>query len=168
MSRLLLTLFMVLCLSLSCSTARKTPTIGYEQRFSMYGIKSIRHKGNVNIIYATRNDSTFVVISESDNTDIPRQEPIKRGGYYPLELEVVFPLESFHGVKVLPNAGIKGIILSDGTFLRPRRKYHNRIYFAKNLNGIYLRQYTLDETMPTNRSRSASDPSGSHASQCQP
>ena len=138
MSRLLFAILAALCLSVLYPTTQRAQHVDSEQTPSLYRIRRIRQKESYNIIYASRNDSTFVILSDSDNSDISNLEKIKSGGYYNLELVVVFPLESFHGINILPNPGIKRMSLRDNSTMRPRKKYHNKIYNAANLNGLYL------------------------------
>lgn len=138
MSRIFFAFLVALCLSVSYPTTQRAPHVDSKQTPSLYRIRRIRQKESYNIIYASRNDSTFVILSDSDNIDGSNLEKIKRGGCYNLELRVVFPLESFHGIEILPNLGIKRMYLTEHSTMRPRKKYHNKIYFAANLNGLYL------------------------------
>ena len=128
-------------LFVACSATRgsKNSLINREVT-SLYKIKKIKNEKSFYTIYAVRNDSTFKIISHTDNTTVFDCEKIKVGNSYILDLKTVFPLDSLFGKAVAPNLGIRGYNVGNGKTVMLEEKSHNKIYTALNLNGLCVKK----------------------------
>jgi len=123
----------LIIICLSCSTIKT------ETHSNLYRIKKIEHYQNYYVVYAVRNDSIFKIVSNIDelkeNID---QNKIYVGEKYSLNLQLIFPLDSLFGVKVMPNLGIQGIGVKGGVVTIDKRT-HYKLYKANNLSGLVIR-----------------------------
>jgi hypothetical protein len=103
-------------------------------------IKKIKNEKSFYTIYAVRNDSTFKIISNANNTTVFDCEKIKTGNYYVLDLKTIFPPDSLFGKAVVPNLGMRGYSVNNGKMVLLEEKSHNKIYTALNLNGLYIKK----------------------------
>ena len=155
---------MIVGLSIACSATRGSQnTPNSRKTTSMYRIKKIVDEETFFIIYAVRNDSTFKIISDAvgplsrlcidkndstfkivsvaveDSTTDFDGEKIRVGKSYTLDLKKTFP-----GAMDPPNPGIRGIGIGigNGKFatIDVEKKSHYALYFARNLNGLYLKK----------------------------
>lgn len=136
-------LIAIMALLIGCSTVwneRCSPE-GSDSAL-MYKIKRIRTRKTYYIIYASRNDSTFKIVS--DKTPAYNREQIKVGKYYHLELVSYFPVDTLLGIPIAPNLGVRGIGTESGKIIRPDKKTHNKIYNALNLEGLYIMDKIFD------------------------
>lgn len=104
-----------------------------------YKVKRIRRIDNNYLIYATRNDSTFLILSPASELKRSNShEELQVGNKYHFELEVLFPLDSIGGIAIAPNLGIVyPLSLREG--IKLRKKTHYTIYHSNNLDGIRIR-----------------------------
>ena len=110
-----------------------------KEKSALYRIKRIMNAGESDyIIYAERNDSTFKIVSAVDSTKASGSEQIRTGHYYSLDLKVTFPLDSLFGKAIAPNLGVIRIINKENVVIEIEKKSHNKIYFALNLNGLFI------------------------------
>lgn len=87
------------------------------------------------VIYATRNDSSFVIISYA-RENFKRGREIKKRKWYAFNLETLYPYEGEYlvfGMQVAPSSPY---MMSYG--LEPQEKFHNKIYVSTNTNGKYM------------------------------
>jgi len=70
---------------------------------SLYRIKKIRYINDWNIIYATKGDSIFKIVSKKSSANVSQYTQVVKGGYYKLTLysRKNSPPE-FDGVKISP------------------------------------------------------------------
>lgn len=107
---------------------------------SRYYVKRIKAKGSYFIIYATRNDSTYKIISEVADSTIVGCEVIKERRFYNLDLRILFPLDSLFGKPFAPNLGIRGIRMANGDLIEIEEESHNTLYLALNLRGLCIKR----------------------------
>jgi len=105
----------------------------------LYRITKIKKEKSIYIIYAQKNDSIFKIFSENSEKDIFGCEKIKKGEYYDLNLNIIYPVEYY------PLLGIKGstnfldvIFTFNGVSIPLEEKSHYKLYEAKNLKGLCL------------------------------
>lgn len=104
-----------------------------------YRIIRIQKKESYYLIYASRNDSTFKIISPiKDNSKVRSNNKLKVFRSYNFDLIPVFPADTLLGIAVAPNLGIKGLQISPTEIVTIEAKAHNAIYTSDDLNGIYL------------------------------
>ena len=116
-------------LLVACSTIRDNQSSLNDREIALlYKIKKIKTK--------VRNDSTFKIISNVNDTAVFDCEKIKVGKSYILELKVIFPTDSLFGKPVAPNLGIRGYGINNGGVIMLETKSHNKIYAALNLSGL--------------------------------
>ena len=87
------------------------------------------------LIYATRNDSNFVMISFV-REKFKRGTEIKKRKRYVFDLKTVYPYEGeflMFGMQVSPSSPY---MMTYG--LKPQKKFHNKIYVSTNTNGKYM------------------------------
>ena len=78
-------ILLIVCLFLySCSGQNKIS--GNQSRKSLYRIKKVKSVNDWNIIYATKRDSTYKIISKKTNDRHTDCRVIKKGQYYDLAL----------------------------------------------------------------------------------
>jgi len=124
-------------LLVACSTIRDNQSSLNDREIALlYKIKKIKTKKSFYTIYAVRNDSTFKIISNVNDTAVFDCEKIKVGKSYILELKVLFPIDSLFGKPVAPNLGIRGYGINNGEVIMLETKSHNKIYTALNLSGL--------------------------------
>jgi hypothetical protein len=139
-----LIIFSVMLLIIACSATRvNRSSLNDRDITSFYKIKKIKFDKSVYTIYAVRNDSTFKIISYSNNTVVSNCERIKVGNEYLLELKKIFPSDSLLGKPVAPNLGIKRYVLNNSKSVILEKESHNKIYTALNLNGLCIRDRVL-------------------------
>lgn len=111
---------------------------------NLFKIKRIDDYQNYSILYAERNDSIFKILSTKDTINTLNYEKICVGRKYNLDLKVIFPTDSLFGIKVMPNSGIKGIIIEDG-IINVEKRSHYKLYKSGNLKGLYIKLFRLIE-----------------------
>ena len=102
-----------------------------------FKIRKIIPKDSFYIIYASRHDSTFMILSR-EKPNCLGSEVIKKHEYYPLSLEKIFPMDSLFGKPVLENLGISRYYITTDCYIERNEKTHQTIYRATNLCGLYL------------------------------
>lgn len=103
-----------------------------------YKITQIDADESFYTIYAHRNDSIFQIFSPISDVNIDNKSAkISVGRYYDLKLYKIFPVDSIMGMPVMPNPGIKGFTYGNKS-ISLKNKCHNKIYKARNLNGLHL------------------------------
>jgi glucose uptake protein GlcU len=134
-----LMILLVMGLFIACSATRVSKSSqNNRETTSSYKIKKIKNETLFYTIYALRNDSTFKIISNIDNTNVVDCESIKAGNYYILDLKKIFPSDSLFGKKVSPNLGITSYSVGNGKVVMLEEKSHNTIYTALNLRGLCI------------------------------
>jgi hypothetical protein len=103
----------------------------------------IKSKGDFYIVIAKRNDSLFKIISEKSSLIKSNLELLKRGGYYYFDFdnsnnknteEKIEPLSGIVNYRDVKN---KSAFIVGGTKIRFTKRFHYRLYFTKNLIGLY-------------------------------
>lgn len=136
-----LIILVIVGLLVACSTIRDNPRSLNDREIALlYKIKKIKAKKSFYVIYAVRNDSTFKIISNANDTAVFDCEKIKVGKSYLLGLKVIFPSDSLFGKPVAPNLGIRSYVINNGEVIILEEKSHNKIYTALNLSGLYIEQ----------------------------
>ncbi len=87
------------------------------------------------LIYATRNDSNFVIISYV-REKFKRGAEIKKRKRYVFELKTLYPYDGEYLVFGMQVAPPSPYFMSYG--LEPQEKFHNKIYVSTNTNGKYM------------------------------
>jgi hypothetical protein len=110
---------------------------------TLFKVTRIKSKGDYYIIITTRNDSLFKLISKRDPFVNPNLEKLKRGGYY----HFIFgdPNKKVDEGKVdllkgnISDLKIKNsrVFIDGSTKIRFTNRFHYRLYFTKNLIGLY-------------------------------
>ena len=73
---------------IACSSTRDISNNNVNKEIaSQFKIKKIKWFRNQFIIYATRNDSTFKIVSNIKHTSVSDSDEIRVGKYYSLDLE---------------------------------------------------------------------------------
>ncbi len=125
-------------LFIACSSTRDISNNNVNKEIaSQFKIKKIKWFRNQFIIYATRNDSTFKIVSNIKHTSVSDSDEIRVGKYYSLDLEKYYPRDSLFGMSVMPNLGIKYV-----NYIEVEEKCHYSLYYAKNMNGLYIENST--------------------------
>lgn len=125
-------------LLIACSSTRDISNNNVNKEIaSQFKIKKIKWFRNQFIIYATRNDSTFKIVSDIKHTSVSDSDEIRVGKSYNLDLEKYYPYDSLFGMGVMLNLGIKYV-----NYIEVEEKCHYSLYLAKNLNGLYIENST--------------------------
>ena len=128
----------IIALLVACSTIQnRQDSIDKKEHASLYKIKRIQNHGSYCIVYAIRDGSTFKIISKVNNTSTS-DERIRINHYYDLDLVKTLPVDTLLGIPVAPNLGIRGITMPNGDFVKREIRSQNALFFARNLNGVYL------------------------------
>lgn len=129
----------VLSIIVSCSSSGAV-VLNDNTAESGYTIQKITKDHSYYIIYATKNDSTFLIVSERSFTDKHHHNKhIKIGKTYPIGLVPIYPKESLLNIKTTPQLGVKYITISDEVTIKLDEKTHNTIYYSPDLVGITIR-----------------------------
>ena len=125
----------------SCSALQNSPAFYKESDEALlYRVKRIKAKGGYYIIYATRKDSTYKIISEVVDSTSARCEVVKKNQSYHLDLQILFPRDSVLGKSMTPNLGIRGIRMANGDLIEIEEESHNTLYLALNLRGLCIKR----------------------------
>lgn len=139
MKKLLFIICSFLALYCSCKQTQNVVNTGNKNFDQTYQILDIKEEKSVYIIYAQKNDSVFKVVSEKSIVIAPCEE-IQIGKSYLLDINVIFPLDTLLGMKVMSNLGI-ALTFKGGSSVSLDEKSHFKLYKANNLNGLcYMRQ----------------------------
>lgn len=130
-------IFILLFLSsIACS---QTKHVTQNDQYMLYRITKIKKEKSIFIIYAQKNDSVFKIVSETKEKNIFDCAKIKKGKYYDLDLNIIYPVEYY------PLLGVKGptnfldvIFTLNGVAVPLEEKSHYKLYEAKNLKGLCL------------------------------
>lgn len=126
--------FIAAMLFIACSSTRDISNNNVNKEIaSQFKIKKIKWFRNQFIIYASRNDSTFKIVTDVKNTTVSDCDEIRVGKSYNLDLVKYYPHDSLFGMPVMPNLGIKYV-----NYIEVEEKCHYSLYYAKNLNGLYI------------------------------
>jgi hypothetical protein len=110
----------------------------YKEKTNRLLINEIKIINQYYIIFATRNDSIFKIVSKK-NLLIKCDNVIKVGETYNFDLVKIFPNDSIFGIKIVPTFDVSGMRFEDNTEIRTEKSSHYSLYEAKKLNGICLR-----------------------------
>lgn len=142
MKKLLYIYFIILFAA--CSTPKDITNLVFDNSSSIYRITKIKTEKNYYVIYASRNDSTFKILSKIDSVDYLICRKIEKGKSYALNLRELFPIDTLFGRAVAPNLGIDGICVNN-KIIRTEKKSHYKIYKALNLTGLYIRGVNMQK-----------------------
>ena len=107
-----------------------------QKNTSMYKIDQIISNDIFHTIYAERNDSLFMIISPMVFDKPHDSQEIKAGETYPLNLRQIYPKnDTILGTAIMP---IVPDFNAYGIDIPISNKYHNHVYKASNLKGIYF------------------------------
>ena len=132
--------YLVFIVYLICSSLQ---TYCIEKPSTLFKVTRIKSKGDYYIINAKRNDSLFKIISKKVSLVKPNLEILKRGGYYYFTFGD--PDKKVTEEKVEPLTGIvnyldiknKPFFIDGRTRIKFTKRFHYRLYFTKNLLGLY-------------------------------
>ena len=124
--------FIIAMAFIACSVTREINDSNKEIA-SQFKIKKINWFRNNYIIYAKRNDSLFKIVNDVKDMDVSYRDKIRVGKSYNIDLQKMHPLDSIFGIPVMPNLGVRYV-----NYIEIEEKCHNVLYFAKNLNGLYI------------------------------
>lgn len=129
--------YYIILIVLLCASCSQTKNIVQGNQSLLYRITKIKKEKSIFIIYAERNDSLFKIVSENNKKNILNCEEIRKGEYYNLKLDVIYPVEYY------PLLGIKGsgnfldVVFTINNIAVPlEEKSHYKLYKAENLNGL--------------------------------
>jgi hypothetical protein len=97
-----------------------------------YKIRTIKKEKAIYIIYVTRNDSIFKIVS--DKIDVSFCSKIKKAGLYSLNLQKIFPPDTS---LVMRNIGIG--LGYKGSYINLEEESHYTLYEATNLDGLCIK-----------------------------
>lgn len=128
-------LFLIIAMAfIACSATREINSPNSDKEIaSQFKIKKINWFRNNYIIYAKRNDSLFKIVNDVKDMDVSYRDKIRVGKSYNIDLQKMHPLDSIFGIPVMPNLGVRYV-----NYIEIEEKCHNVLYFAKNLNGLYI------------------------------
>jgi hypothetical protein len=113
-----------------------------EKPDTLFMVTRIKSKADYYIIHAIRNDSLFKIISIKVSTVNPNLELIRRGSFYSFKFN--YSNVNLADASPEPLSGVANpleihrTVLRDEIFgLKLTRRFHYRIYSAKNLIGLY-------------------------------
>lgn len=115
---------------------------GHDHNDSLYKVLKIKTTGDYYVIHASRNDSLFKIISEKVSRDVnPPEVLLKKGRYY------AFVFRNKDHATTNPDAEpllgnisylhVKTSKFWGDTKIKFSKRFHNRMYTTKNLNGLY-------------------------------
>ncbi|MDR0294990.1 MAG: hypothetical protein LBH91_02210 [Prevotellaceae bacterium] len=126
----LVIIFLTIIFNSSCQSAHNASVLPKD----LYKIKKIKEEKTLYVVYATRNDSTFKIISMKN--DITRDcNKIKTGKYYQIDLEQILPVDPAYNASYLE---ISGMGFPGGVNILVEKKSHYRLYMANNLSGLCI------------------------------
>lgn len=121
-------LFAIFCIS--CKQSQNIISTSDNQ----FQIKKIKEEKFAYIIDAVKNDSIFKIISDKKDPNLLDCKKIKKGKYYDLKLNQIFPIKEANGsyYSMVKEFEHKGIVI------KIDRKFHSTVYSVVNLNGICI------------------------------
>jgi hypothetical protein len=137
----LITILLTIIFNSSCQSTQKASVLPE----NLYKIKKIKEEKTLYVIYATRNDSTFRVISPKETCSINLNE-IKVKGSYPLNLLRLYPNELVERKNNEVKSNPK-----DSCFISVNKKTHYSLYVANNLSGLCITNNDKDTEEIVNR-----------------
>ena len=127
-------IFIITMLFVACSSAREINNPHINNGItSQVKIKKIKKHENDYIIYATRNDSIFKIVSNVNNMNASDMAKIKVGKSYNLDLKRFYPNDSLKGKHLDFNYEMARVF-----DIGIEKKCHYSLYYAKNLKGLYI------------------------------
>jgi len=131
---------LILILPCACKQIQNIADVKNGNVDNTYQIINIKEEKMVYIIYAQKNDSIFKIISEK-TSPINACKEVKIGGLYMLDINEIFPLDSLLGNNLMPNLGIKALMLKDGSSVFIEESSHFKLYKSDDLNGLcYMKE----------------------------
>ena len=106
-----------------------------------YTIEQIKQEKNIYIIYASKNDKPYKILSRK-KCSIFRlaREKIHYGGRYYLQLESLLPSEIMGFKMMLPGGGASTISFNDVEVSIEPEKNIGDLFEANNLKGLYIKK----------------------------
>lgn len=140
--KILLKISCLLLFCYSCNAKRDlTNQNSRNMKSDYFTIEQIKKEQNIYIIYASKNDTLFKILSGKRSIFHLGQEKIHLGGKYKLDLETLFPKEIF-GFPTMPPGGggatatdFNGISVS----IEPEKNIWD-LFQVHNLNGLYIKK----------------------------
>ena len=121
---------------LSCSGVKQINLVPDKDS---YKVNKIDSKNDWYFIYASRNDSTFMIVSKKVEVTNPDWEKIRPDNYYNFKLSSIIPV--INGVKMIPvnYLDFAGIELDKQTYvnINPDKGIFD-IYSTDNLKGLFF------------------------------
>ena len=102
---------------------------------NLYRIKKIKEEKTLYVIYATKNDSIFKIISMKNDT-IRNCNKIRTNKYYKIDLEQLLPVDHNYYASYLE---ISGMGFAGGVNVLVESKSHYALYLALNLDGLCIK-----------------------------
>lgn len=113
-----------------------------KQHFGYYKIKNVKKKKHFYIIYASKNDLLFKIISDKPQkkTKNNSDEKIKVGNTYFLELDILHPASFYDEAgNRIPSMWNLGIVPTyKDRRINVGKKVHYSLYYALNLSGLQI------------------------------
>ena len=134
---------LIRCMVFICLVISSLLSFCTEKPDSLFMVKRIKLEGNCYIINLARNDSLFKVISKKESVDDSNLEVLKKGHYYYFDFhntnkksraENSVTLSS--NLNYLDVKNNKFILFGD-TKIKLTKRFHYRLYFTRNLIGLY-------------------------------
>lgn len=135
----------ILCLLLfcySCNSKRDlTNQNSYNMKSDYFTIEQIKKEQNIFIIYASKNDTLFKILSEKRSIFHLGQEKIHPGGKYKLDLETLFPKEILGFPTMPPGGGGATATVFNGinVSIEPKNNIWD-LFQVHNLNGLFIKK----------------------------
>lgn len=128
--------YIAVLLLIACSSTRDISNHNVNrENASQFNIRKIKRIKNIYVIYATRNDSIFKILAGGENTESIdyHREKIRTGKYYSIDIEKLYPHDSIGG-----ESAMLKLWIATSSGIKLEEKSHYSLYFAKNLNGLYI------------------------------
>lgn len=120
--KLFILLGFLFCISSICSL---------EQQTNNFRVEKIKKHKSFYLLEASRNDSLFKIIAIINESPKETQK-IRKGKMCDLELTRAFPSSDFVSYNEI------SYFVFDNVKIKLDKKHHQSVYYAKNLNGLFL------------------------------
>jgi len=110
------------------------------EKKSEYMVAKLDSINNYYLIYATKNDSVFKIISKKEHT--AKCRPIKKGSNYPFKLKSMRDnAPTIGGIKISPmnHLDIQCFQFEENTIICKEDGIYD-LYFAENINGLCFKK----------------------------
>ena len=109
---------------------------GWYQEAGYYRVTCIKDKGELYIIHAISGGKRYLIVSNKRPSPTNGNK-IAIGKTYYLKLSRILPMDTVDGKPVMANLGVNKIIVC-GKTVTTKRRFHNSVYIADNLQGLVI------------------------------